>query len=107
MLPDMPKMWLLLLAGGCHRSYPLSEVPIVGGSEEARLIVEEELALFSEAIYPETIELSEIAFEEMKGEDEGFGGWYRDRDRRIQIGVGLSVEDISWAVRHELCHALD
>lgn len=108
---DVPKVWLLVLVGGCHRSYPLDEIPIVGGSEYVRQLVEDELASFSEAIEPASIELSEIVFE---ATDEGMAGWYRDRDRRIAIDEELATlyDEAAFMVipgvlRHELCHALD
>jgi hypothetical protein len=96
-------MFTALLLAACS-THPLSEVPIVGGSEEARELVERELELFAEAILPETIELSEIAFVSLR---EGIQGRYRLTSRRVLLHEGLSLENVPSVLRHELCHALD
>jgi hypothetical protein len=97
---------LLLLANGCSRAYPLSEVPIEGGTEEVRAIVELELEFFQEAIEPHTVELSRIIIGD--GEPAGeLWGQYRSNTRRVLLDEAMPVEDVSVVVRHELCHALD
>jgi len=86
----------------CTRTFPLPEVPVVGGTAEQRAQVAAELVDFDEQIGTERLFLSEVRFEPLD-----FEGLIHLTSRRIALDDNLDGGRLDHVLRHELCHALD
>jgi hypothetical protein len=94
---------LVFLAFGCRERVDLSEVPIVGGTPEARELVRIELEAFEEWIGPGRLQIARVVFKPVQDASALF---YRAWDK-IVLDSELELHDVRRIVRHELCHALD
>jgi hypothetical protein len=86
------------------RTFPLGEVPIVGGSRDQREAVRDALLAFDAAVGPGRVQLSEVVFDSEGAADAA--GRYSTKRSRIALApdLGPLIPDV---VRHELCHAID
>ena len=92
------------LVGTACRPVALVDVPVRGGTPEQRAAVEGELRTFAEDIAPEALELHSVRIEAFADDDYAEG---RYRNQRVHIDETLSIVDMRFVTRHELCHALD
>src|SRR5688500_15672705 len=89
----MIPMWLVACA-----TYPLSDVPIVGGTAEQREVVQRTVDHFDDAVGPGRVELHVIRIVES---NQDWRGRYRGASQTIDISDATGS-----VVRHELGHAL-
>src|SRR5687767_4147100 len=89
---------------GCYQRFDLSDVPIVGGTDEQRAVVREELEAFDRDVGPGRLRLSAVVFASLTDDRRGFSN---GPTNRIRIEEELVPEDLGRIVRHELCHQLD
>ncbi|MEN0067736.1 MAG: hypothetical protein AAGA48_36745 [Myxococcota bacterium] len=91
----------LFALGGCHKA-ELDSVAIVGGSEEQRRAVRDEIEAFQRWAGKGRFSLRKVRFREL----DDFYGLYSGN--RIDINVAITSESfVRLVMRHELCHALD
>jgi hypothetical protein len=103
--PPLLVGWTLLgMWTGCKPLAPLSEVPLLGGSQEQRALVSEQLAAFEGWSGPERVQLRSIRFVEQEGSHLGR---YHLRQKRIELAPHLTGDTLAVTLRHELCHALE
>jgi hypothetical protein len=88
---------------GCVQTVPLPDVPLRGGTAEARAVASAELLAFDAAVGPGEVQLSELVFRPL----DDLLGLYQEAPRRVSIAVDLPTEEVARIVRHELCHAVD
>lgn len=94
----------MVLAFGCRARLDLPDIPIVGGSPEAREAARLELDAFDGWIGPGRLQLARLIFKDLNGEYDGH--YYRALDQ-VVVRNGLDPRRVRDVVRHELCHALD
>lgn len=95
---------LILVAIGCRAVVDLPDVPIAGGSEQARAAVRRELERFDRWVGAGRLRLAEVAFTDL---EEPKAGRYRGGPPRILLSDDLYLGRLPEIMRHELCHALD
>lgn len=95
--------WLALAVAGCTPLVPLDEVPIVGGTDAQRALIEAELASFDALAGPGRAVVREIGFGSVAPDRLAEYTW----DRRIRLGLDVDDDELQYVLRHELCHALD
>jgi hypothetical protein len=95
-------MALALLLAACRPRFPLSEVPITGGTQEQRDLVRDELLDFEGWVGHDRVHLAEVRIEDIK---EGYDGLWHAKKSLIRLDEEAS--NLRQTARHELCHALD
>lgn len=94
---------LSLLAAACTTS-SLNEVRIIGGTDELRAQLRDELVRFESWVGEDRIRLSAVEITELPDTY----GQYRPVGRRIVISDAIPSEELRRVtMRHELCHAID
>lgn len=79
---------------------PLADVPIDGGTDDERAVVQAALLDFEADAGPGRVEVSEVRIVES---DTWMG---KTNQRVVWIQAGMSAADTALTVRHELCHIL-
>ncbi|MEQ1571467.1 MAG: hypothetical protein ABMA64_37920 [Myxococcota bacterium] len=95
--------WLAALLAGC-KQYPLSDVPISGGTASQRALVRAIVDEFEAATGGGRVTLSAVHLNYLPN---GLAGDYERATHRVRVSSGLSDRDLQYTTRHELCHALD
>jgi hypothetical protein len=93
----------LLLTVSCTISEMLADVPIVGGTEEVRTAIREELVAFDEVTGFGRTRISKVRLKDMGDRT----GRYNYGTHTIILHENRDTDDIIGTLRHELCHALD
>ena len=100
----MSRLAVCLLFFACQQKVPLSEVPIRGGTEEQRALLEAELAAYEDAIGPDRVALRYVELVDEVLGDDFVEGVYRGKK---VILLDKDSDSLTRILRHELCHAVD
>lgn len=93
---------LPLVVAACARGLPLSEVPVVGGTEEQRAEARAELEAFEGWVGDGRVRIVRVEFDTATP-----GGSYTNWSRIVRLSSTLEAGWVRIFVRHELAHALD
>jgi len=100
----MHRPWVVVVAamGACVELYSLERVPVVGGTEDQRTLVEAELEYFDTEVRKGRLAIGEIRFEALPVD-----GSINSYSRVVTLDEDLALVDVRYTLRHELCHGLD
>lgn len=94
---------VVVLGGAGCRFVPLAEVPVDGGTDEQRAIVQEVLDEIDRTLGLD-VELRKIRFANV---DEHRYGAYNSVTKTVRLGFEIEEEVLRFTLRHEICHAVD